>query len=70
MDRNWSRQELADRWSLAFEELARVEGKSESLRFGFAAQLKFYQIFGRFPVSAERFLMRQEPISATSLSGR
>jgi len=52
MDRNWSRQELAERWSLGFEELERIEGKSEPLQLGFAAQLKFYQLAGRFPVSA------------------
>ena len=40
MDRNWNRQELAEYWSLRFEELARTEAKSEPLRLGFAAQLK------------------------------
>jgi TnpA family transposase len=52
MDRNWSQQELAEQWSLGFEELARIEGKSVSLRLGFAAQLKFYPLTGRFPSSA------------------
>jgi hypothetical protein len=52
MDRTWSRQELAEHWSLGFEELARIEAKSEALRLGFAAQLKFYQLVGRFPASA------------------
>lgn len=52
MDRTWSRQELAEHWSLGFEELARIEAKSEALRLGFAAQLKFYQLAGRFPASA------------------
>jgi len=54
MDRDWSRGELADHWSLGFEELGRIEGKSESLRLGFAAQIKFYQIVGRFPHSAQQ----------------
>ncbi|WP_292537135.1 DUF4158 domain-containing protein [Mesorhizobium sp.] len=53
MDWNWNRQELAEHWSLRFEELARTEAKSEPLRLGFAAQLKFYQLAGRFPASAE-----------------
>ncbi|RWL87593.1 MAG: DUF4158 domain-containing protein [Mesorhizobium sp.] len=52
MDRTWSRQELAEHWSLGFEELARIESKSEALRLGFAAQLKFCQLAGRFPASA------------------
>jgi hypothetical protein len=54
MDRDWSRGELAEHWSLGFEELGRIEGKSESLRLGFAAQIKFYQIVGRFPHSAQQ----------------
>ncbi|SDR64270.1 protein of unknown function [Rhizobiales bacterium GAS113] len=52
MDQNWSQQELAEQWSLGFEELARIEGKSVSLRLGFAARLKFYPLTGRFPSSA------------------
>lgn len=52
MDRDWSRQELSDHWSLGFEELARIEAKSEALRLGYAAQLKFYQTAGRFPSEA------------------
>lgn len=52
MDRHWSMQELAEHWSLGFEDLARLESKAEALRIGFAAQLKFYQLAGRFPSSA------------------
>lgn len=52
MDRDWSRQELSDHWSLGFAELARIEAKSETSRLGYAAQLKFYQIAGRFPSEA------------------
>jgi TnpA family transposase len=52
MDRDWSRQKLSDHWSLGFAELARIEAKSEALRLGYAAQLKFYQIAGRFPSEA------------------
>ncbi|TIS62008.1 MAG: DUF4158 domain-containing protein, partial [Mesorhizobium sp.] len=52
MDRRWSSQELVEPWSLGFEELARTESKSESLRLGFAAQFKFYRIAGRFPATA------------------
>ncbi|SDR63364.1 protein of unknown function [Rhizobiales bacterium GAS113] len=48
MDRNWSQQELAEQWSLGFE------GKPVSLRLGFAAQLKLYQLTGRFPSSAAK----------------
>ncbi len=52
MDRDWSGQEIAEHWSLGFDELARVEAKSAALRLGFAAQLKFYKLTGRFPETA------------------
>ena len=67
MDRTWSRQELAEHWSLGFEELGRIEAKSEALRLGFAAQLKFYPLAGRFPASAAEIPMRQDATLAISL---
>jgi hypothetical protein len=38
MDRDWRRQELSDHRSLRFEELARVEAKSQALRLGYEAR--------------------------------
>ncbi len=51
MKRNWSDDELAEQWSLSPEELALLPNRVGHNRFGFAVQLKFFQIEGRFPRS-------------------
>jgi hypothetical protein len=57
MDRNWNRQELAEHWSLRFEELARTEAKSEPLRLGFAAQLELAKLMVDLPHDTTRDLL-------------
>ena len=51
MKRNWSDDELAAQWSLSPKELALLPNRVGHNRFGFAVQLKFFQIEGRFPRS-------------------
>ena len=70
MKRNWSDDELAEQWSLSPEELALLPNRVGHNRFGFAVQLKFFQIEGRFPRSprevpaaALRYLSRQLGVS-------
>jgi hypothetical protein len=49
--RNWSDEELTEQWLLSVEELALLPNRVEHNRFGFAVQLKFFEIEGRFPRS-------------------
>lgn len=70
MKRNWSDDELAEQWSLSTEELTLLPNRVGHNRFGFAVQLKFFQIEGRFPRSprevpaaALRYLARQLGVS-------
>ena len=49
MKRLWDVDELTERWSLSFEELAQLKGKSTINHLGFVAQLKYFQITGTFP---------------------
>ena len=70
MKRNWSDDELAEQWSLSQEELALLPNRVGHNRFGFAVQLKFFQIEGRFPraprevpAAALRYLARQLGVS-------
>ena len=51
MKRNWSEQELEESWTLAPEELGYLPQTSPARRLGFAMQLKFLQLEGRFPES-------------------
>ncbi|MCP4874545.1 MAG: Tn3 family transposase, partial [Gammaproteobacteria bacterium] len=51
MKRNWSDEELTEQWFLSVEELALLPNRVEHNRFGFAIQLKFFEIEGRFPRS-------------------
>lgn len=51
MKRNWSDEELTDQWSLSSDELALLPNRLGYNRFGFAVQLKFFEIEGRFPRS-------------------
>lgn len=45
--------ELAEHWSLSFEDLALLKSKQPRNHLSFCYQLKFYQCFGRFPLSYE-----------------
>ena len=58
----------AAQWSLSLEELALLPNRGGHNRFGFAVQLKFFRIEGRFPRSprevpeaALRYLARRQP---------
>jgi hypothetical protein len=51
MKRNWSDDKLDEQWSLSSEELTLLPNRVGHNRFGFAVQLKFFQIEGRFPRS-------------------
>lgn len=52
MKRNWSDEELTEHWSLNAEELDLLPNRVEYNQLGFAVQLKFFEIEGRFPRSA------------------
>ena len=50
MQRLWSSEELAERWSLGSEELVLLPGKPDTGKLGFAVQLAFYKQYARdFP---------------------
>jgi hypothetical protein len=49
----WLEAEFQDRWTLSAEELALLPGMTDKGRLGFALQLKFIQIHGRFPEQHE-----------------
>ena len=49
MQRLWSSEELAERWSLGSEELVLLPGKPDAGKLGFAVQLAFYKQYARFP---------------------
>jgi len=49
----WLEAEFQDRWTLSAEELALIPGMTDKGRLGFALQLKFIQIHGRFPEQHE-----------------
>jgi hypothetical protein len=49
MTHSWIDIELRDQWTLSSDEMALLPGMTDRGRLGFAAQLKFMQIHGRFP---------------------
>ncbi|HHE0256812.1 TPA: DUF4158 domain-containing protein [Yersinia enterocolitica] len=49
MKRIWDIDELAEHWSLRFEENRQLKTKPARNHLPFAVQLKFYQKTGRFP---------------------
>ncbi len=51
MKHYWESNELAECWSLNFEELALLKSKPPKNHLPFCFQLKFYQLVGRFPQS-------------------
>ena len=49
MKRQWTREELADHWTLSPKELELLANKSGATRLGFAVLLKAFTLEGRFP---------------------
>ena len=49
----WDTEELANHWSLRFEEMQLLKSKPNRNHLAFVSQLKFYQNSGRFPSSAK-----------------
>lgn len=49
MKRNWTEEELVERWTLFPDELALVGAKAEHTRLGFAMMPRFFAGEGRFP---------------------
>ena len=49
----WDTEELANHWSLSFEEMQLLKSKPNRNHLAFVSQLKFYQNSGRFPSSAK-----------------
>jgi hypothetical protein len=49
MQRQWSADELGERWSLLLEGLALLAGRVGAGKLGFAVQLTFWRQHGRFP---------------------
>lgn len=49
MKRNWTEEELVERWTLFPDELALVGAKTGHTRLGFAVMLRFFAGEGRFP---------------------
>ena len=49
MKRNWTEEELVERWTLFPDELALVGAKTGHTRIGFAVMLRFFAVEGRFP---------------------
>jgi TnpA family transposase len=49
MQHNWTDGELTVHWSLTAEEIALLPTRADYNRLGFAVQLKFFDIEGRFP---------------------
>jgi hypothetical protein len=68
--------EVHDLWTLSPEELALLPGMTDKGRFGFAVQLKFIQLHGRFPdqhteidSNATQWIARQMGTPIATLSG-
>ncbi|WP_417460783.1 Tn3 family transposase [Kordiimonas sp.] len=55
MKQVWDDSELAIHWNLKTDEEILFKGKSAHARLGIALQLKYYQVYGRFPKKALDF---------------
>ena len=73
MKRDWTQDELIERWTLAPSELVLLMNKSGPGRLGFAALLKFFQAEARFPttkdnvpVAAVEYLAAQTKAAASA----
>ena len=49
MRRQWSADELGERWTLGPEDLALLAGRPDAGKLGLAAQLAYWRQHGRFP---------------------
>src|SRR5512147_2362146 len=49
MKREWSPEDLATHWSLLFEELELLSGRSDIAKLGFSVLLKLFHLEYRFP---------------------
>ena len=49
IQRQWSADELGERWPLSPEDLALLAGRVDAGKLGFAVQLAFWRQHGRFP---------------------
>jgi hypothetical protein len=49
MQRQWTREELTEEWTLASAELALLANKADATRLCFALLLKTFLLEGRFP---------------------
>ena len=72
----WLETEVHDLWTLSSEELALLPGMTDKGRLGFAVQLKFMQLHGRFPEqhteidsNATQWIARQLGTPIATLSG-
>lgn len=54
----WDTEELANQWSLSFEEMQLLKSKPNRNHLAFVSQLKFYKNSGRFPPPPKTFLPR------------
>ena len=69
MKRFWTPSELAEHWTLSFDELSLLAGKNKTARLGFCLQLKFYQQHLSFPSSAAEFSSDVVDYVASQLKG-
>lgn len=82
MTQSWNDLEVRDLWTLSADESALLAGMTDKGRLGFAVQLKFMQILGRFPEHSDeidpgavRWMASQigataETLSAYDVTGR
>lgn len=49
MAHSWNDSDTQDLWTLSKDEFALLPGMTDKGRFGFAVQLKFMELYGRFP---------------------
>ena len=75
MPHGWNDGEIQELWTLSAAEVALLPGMTDKRRLGFAVQLKFMQIHGRFPdrdevdPSALEWVATQLGCTAEALSG-
>lgn len=67
--RFWTPGELAEHWTLSFDELSLLTGKNKTARLGFCLQLKFYQQHLSFPSSTAEFSSDVVDYVASQLEG-
>lgn len=75
MEHSWNDSDIQDLWTLTIDESALLPGMTDKGRFGFAVQLKFMEMHGRFPEhqdevdpNATQWLAKQLGTTTESLS--